>query len=229
MTAIVHTKSTEYAVSANVHYVTLKKNLHYGVKECKSVEVFLELVAELKSLRTKMKRTIIFCQTIRDCTTISYFFKDHLRNEAMEPQNAPDLSQFRLVNMFHRFTEESVKSNITSSFTKESILRLICTTAFGLGINCVDVRRVFHYGPPDSMESYIQETGRCGRDGRTPCHCILYLKKPLRRSIQSNMRTYLTSTTCRRNSLFHNRVSYTTESDSELCCDICDIRCKVHL
>ena len=48
----------------------LKKNLHYGVKECKSVEVFLELVAELKSLRTKMKRTIIFCQTIRDCTTI---------------------------------------------------------------------------------------------------------------------------------------------------------------
>ena len=74
----------------------------------------------------------------------------------MEPQDAPDLSQFRLVNMFHRYTEESVKSNITSSFTKESILRLlICTTAFGLRINCVDVRRVFHYGPPDSTESYI--------------------------------------------------------------------------
>ena len=65
--------------------------------------------------------------------------------------------------------------------------------------------------------------------GRTPCHCILYLKKPFRRSIQSNMKTYLTSTTCRNNCLFHNMVGYTTESDSELCCDICDIRCKVYL
>ena len=83
----------------------------------------------------------------------------------MEPPDAPDLSQFRLVDMFHCYTIGSVKSN--TSFTKESILRFICTTAFGLGIKCVDVRRMFHYGPPDSMEAYIQETGRCGRDGRT--------------------------------------------------------------
>ena len=59
-----------------------------------------------------------------------------------------------------------MKSNITS-FTKKSILRFIFTTAFGLGIECVDVSRVFHYGPPDSMEAYIQETERWGRDGRT--------------------------------------------------------------
>ena len=58
----------------------LKKNLHYRVKECKSVEVFLELVAELKTQRTKMKHIIIFCQTIRDCTTIYYFCKDLLIN-----------------------------------------------------------------------------------------------------------------------------------------------------
>ena len=31
------------------------------------------------------------------------------------------------------------------------MLRFIFTTAFGLEIKCVDVRRVFHYGPPDSM------------------------------------------------------------------------------
>ena len=53
----------------------LKKNPHYRVKECKSVEVFLELVAELKSLRTKMKHIIIFCQTIKDCTTTYYFLR----------------------------------------------------------------------------------------------------------------------------------------------------------
>ena len=36
---------------------------------------------------------------------------------------------------------------------------LIATTAFGLGIDCSDIRRVYHWGPPRHFDSYVQETG----------------------------------------------------------------------
>lgn len=42
-----------------------------------------------------------------------------------------------------------------------------------MGIDKPDTRRVIHYGPPKTMEEYVQQIGRAGRDGRT-AHCIMY-------------------------------------------------------
>ena len=77
-------------------------------------------------------------------------------------------------------TDEDIKSQIVESFTRSSCLRIICATvAFGMGVNCPDVREVVHLGPPndiESYESYIQETSRAGRDG-LPSKAVLLIKE----------------------------------------------------
>ena len=54
-------------------------------------------------------------------------------------------------------------------------LRLICaTSAFGMGVNKSDVRFVIHFHLPSTMEAYVQEIGRAGRDGKQSIAVVLY-------------------------------------------------------
>jgi ATP-dependent DNA helicase RecQ len=63
---------------------------------------------------------------------------------------------------------------------KNQIRVMVCTNAFGMGIDKPDVRVVIHYDSPDSLEAYYQEAGRGGRDEQKAYAVLLYNEEELR-------------------------------------------------
>ena len=93
-----------------------------------------------------------------------------------------------------------------------------------MGIDCPDVRQVFHYGPPSDIESYVQETGRDGK----PAYATLVKYKISQKNIDRNISDYITNTIiCRREQLFRYFDDYqkTLTSTLCLCCDVCGDKC----
>lgn len=68
------------------------------------------------------------------------------------------------------------KESILQEFQleKSGLRVLIATIPFGMGIDCKGVCRVIHFGPSKNFESYVQETGRAGRDGKQSVDFIIY-------------------------------------------------------
>lgn len=163
-------------------------------------ELFVPLVKRLQQDGNNFPRTIIFCRRVDDCADL---YRDTLGPNFTEPPSSPDLPKFRRVDMFMSCTDEEVKDEIVAAFMKQSELRLVvATVAFGMGIDCCDVRQVVHYGAPSDVESYVQETGRAGRDS-LPSLAVLVKKNVTHKRMDGCMVEYVSnSTVCRRDVYF---------------------------
>jgi ATP-dependent DNA helicase RecQ len=111
---------------------------------------------------------------------------------------------------------------------------LVSTCAYGMGVDKADIRTVIHRDCPPSVEAYLQESGRAGRDGKASRAMLLWGpddEKKLQRSgagrkrLEDLLNYARNRTNCRREELL-NLLNYEGPKDNpgHLCCDVCQGR-----
>jgi ATP-dependent DNA helicase RecQ len=127
----------------------------------------------INAILSKLKGTaIVYANTRRKCEDIA-------RSLAHEGLSAA---------YYHGGLAYDKRSQVQQSWIENKTRVVVCTNAFGMGIDKPDVRAVIHYEKPESPEAYYQEAGRAGRDG-AEAYCILLKSHEEKRDTWSNYPT----------------------------------------
>ena len=130
-------------------------NFHVWPVTCtEKFDVIYNCLAQ--SLEEKKGGAIVYCASRRHTEDLSRFLNE---------KNI-------LCEAFHAGRSEPDKRNIQDDFIAGKIPVICATNAFGMGIDKKDIRLVIHADIPGSLENYLQEAGRAGRD-MAPSDCIL--------------------------------------------------------
>ena len=84
-------------------------------------------------------------------------------------------------SFYHAGLGGQSRSDRQARWKNGQIRVMVCTNAFGMGIDKPDVRFVIHFDVPDSPEAYFQEAGRGGRDGKRSFAVLLWNSSDIRR------------------------------------------------
>ena len=114
------------------------------------------LVSELLSEGITFPKTVIFCRTIKDCSTVSFHFV-----HSMGP-NSSEMGK-GLFDMMHSKSPANVKEHIIQSLLDPNALPkvIIVTKVLGLGVDA-KCECVIHYDPLFNMDDYLQQIGQQG-------------------------------------------------------------------
>ena len=119
---------------------------------------------------------IVYCATRRQTEELAEF----LQEKDME------------TGYFHGGLRPETKKNVQQSFVGGELRVITATNAFGMGIDKPDVRLVIHANIPGSLENYLQEAGRAGRDQKRARCVLLYTQEDVERQFGMSARSRLT-------------------------------------
>ena len=138
-----------------------RKNLHFHVTEQGDSE-------KLEALRGLLE--------VHHCPTIVYMS----RTKAAEDLAARLSKDGFPALPYHGQMERQQKSANQEAFLRGEVGIIVATSAFGMGVDKKDVGLVVHYDISDSLENYVQEAGRAGRDPALEAEChVLYQEEDL--------------------------------------------------
>ncbi len=80
---------------------------------------------------------------------------------------------------YHAGLTQEERSQRQEAWMQHKTTVMVCTNAFGMGIDKADVRTVIHFNAPDCLENYYQEAGRAGRDGKRSYAVLLYMPEDI--------------------------------------------------
>lgn len=75
---------------------------------------------------------------------------------------------------YHAGLPTSTRHHVQELFMQGEIQVVVATNAFGMGVDKQEIRFVIHYDHPNSVEAYVQESGRAGRDGKEAYAILIY-------------------------------------------------------
>jgi len=203
-----------------------RKNISYAAKGC-----ILKDLAVRDLILENERPAIVFCSSRPSTESLARY----LRNETA------GLPWQKEIRFYHAGLSREEKKETESWFlhNKEAVLTATC--AYGLGIDKPDIRTVIHRDCPPSIEAYLQESGRAGRDGEQSKAVFLWGPEDDRSlsrakteadSIRlAKLMSYARDTSrCRREALL-DLLDYEGEKDSPglPCCDVCEKKASAAL
>ena len=193
-----------------------RPNLYLEVHHRTSTVIKDDIIPLIKN--NKDGKVLIYCKTVSDTDKVTEALKKCDFN----------------CEAYHAQKKSKERTEIQKRYTGDELDIIVSTIAFGMGINIPNIRLMIHYNCSNDVESYLQEIGRAGRDGKlSKCYMFyngqdfilnsLFLDDIKDKTIKKNkemdinfLKKYVSTTECRR----HCILKYFGEDKND--CQNCD-------
>ena len=146
------------------------------IREISKEDRLVEIVKVLKQVFPQ--RTAGESVSIEDLDPLHPVVLIYVRNRDKTEEFAEDLAhQGFLSAAYHSRLTGTQKKDVLDRFKQHQLDVVICTNAFGMGIDRATIHTVIHYSPPNNLESYLQEIGRAARKKGEQGQAILFWSK----------------------------------------------------